>query len=158
MPRFMSRILAIGLTLLVSTAACTVGTSPSYAPISRTPAPLPSGATTLTLEVAPPAPFGPGPNWACPEATTETLRVMLNGDAVAFETDAGLPIDLVWPRGFSARLLAGRAEIVAPDGTVVAREGAQLISGELSGSSSGTQAEPGFDVCGVNGVYYPPAS
>ena len=75
-----------------------------------------------------------------------------------FETETGERYDLVWPRGFSARLLGGRAEIVAPDGTVLAREGDQLVSGELSGSSSGTQAEPGFDICAVNDVYYRPAS
>jgi len=72
------------------------------------------------------------------------------GDAVVFETVAGERFDLVWPRGFSARLLDGQAEIVAPDGSVVAREGDELPSGTLGG--------PASDICEVNGVYYPPAS
>lgn len=155
----MRRKLAFCLALLIGMAACTVVTSPSYAPLTRTAVPLPSGATSLTLDVAPPSPSGPGPNWACAEATTETLRVLRDGDAVAFETDDGERIHLVWPRGFSARLLAGRAEIVAPDGTVVGREGEPLASGALSGAATAaSQPESRFDICGVNGVYYPPAS
>jgi hypothetical protein len=117
-----------------------------------------SGATTLTLEVAPPAPSGPGPNWACAGSTPVTVRVMREGDTVIFETGAGKQMDLIWPRGFSARLLDGRLEVVAPDGSVVAREGDELPSGTLGGSPSGTEAEPGFDICQVNTVYYPPAS
>lgn len=34
--------------------------------------------------------------------------------------------DFVWPRGFSARLFNGQAELVAPDGTVIARAGDHL--------------------------------
>jgi hypothetical protein len=77
---------------------------------------------------------------------------------VAFETALGDRIDLLWPRGFSARLLDNRAEIVAPDGSVVAREGDEVADGTLSGSASATQPGQGFDICGVNGVYYLPAS
>ena len=154
----MSRILGICIAMLVGTSACTVGPPASYAPITRTPAPLPSGATALTLEVAPLAASGPPPNWACAGATTETLRVVLDGGALAFETDTGERIDLVWPRGFSARLLDGRAEIVAPDGSVIAREGDEIADGTLSGSAAGTQPGSGFDICGVNDVYYTPAS
>jgi hypothetical protein len=87
-----------------------------------------------------------------------TVHVLHDGDAVAFETVTGKRMDLVWPRGFSARLLDGRAEVVAPDGSVVAREGDELPSGTLGGSPSGTLAEPGFDICQVNSAYYPPAS
>lgn len=130
---------------------------PSYAPIARSPAPVPSGATALTLEIAPPAPFGPGPNWACAGSTPVTVRVLRDGDAVVYETEAGKRLDLVWPRGFSAMLLAGRAEIVAPNGSMIAPEGDELPSGTLGGSPSVTHAEPGFDICQVKRVYYPPA-
>lgn len=146
----MSRKLAFCLALSVGAAACTVGTIPTYAPITRTPAPLPSGATALTLETAAPATSDPGPGWACAESTPVSVRVVREGDAVVIKTVTGERIDLVWPRGFSARLLDGRAEIVAPDGSVVAREGDEIPSGTLSG--------PASDICGVNGVYYPPAS
>lgn len=145
----MSRILTI-CTLLVGAAACTPVALPSYAPTTRTPAPLPSAATALILETAPPAASGPGPAWACAESTPVSVRVVRNGETVVFETVTGGRIDLVWPRGFSARLLDSRAEIVAPDGSVVAREGDEIPSGTLSG--------PAGDICGVNGTYYPPAS
>jgi hypothetical protein len=62
--------------------------------------------------------------------------------------ELGLPIDLVWPRGFSARLVGGRAELVAPDGTVVIREG-DVVSDIISGVPN---------ICAVNGVLYPPAA
>jgi hypothetical protein len=32
-------------------------------------------------------------------------------------------VSVVWPYGFSARLVDGRAELLNSDGTVVAREG-----------------------------------
>lgn len=146
----MSRILAICIALLGGAAACVPATLPSYAPITRTPAPLPSQANALILETAPPAASGPGPGRACAESTPVSVRVVREGDALVVETVTGERMALVWPRGFSARLLDGRAEIVAPDGSVVAREGDELASGTLSGPSSG--------ICGVNGVYYPPAS
>ena len=154
----MSRIPSIGLALLAGTAACTMATIPRYAAISRTPAPLPSGATALVLEIARPAASGPGPNWACAGSTPVAVRIVREGDAVVFETDTGQRMKLVWPRGFSARLVAGRAEIVAPDGSVIAREGDELPSGTLGGLPSGTQAEPAFDICQVNSAYYPPAA
>jgi len=76
------RILAICLALLIGTTACTVMTSPSYAPISRTPAPLPSGGTALSLETAPAATYVPG-NWACAESTPASVRVVREGEADA---------------------------------------------------------------------------
>jgi len=74
--------------------------------------------------------------------------MLRDGDAVAFEFLGGQSVHVVWPRGFSARLLDGRAELVAPDGSVVARDGDVLD--RLVG---GTDA-----ICEVNGVGYPPAS
>lgn len=146
----MSRMLAIWVALVVGSTACTAVTLPSYTPVARTPAPLPSGATALVLKTAPPAASGPGPGWACAESTPVSVGVLRDGDSVVFGTTTGERIDIVWPRGFSAWLLDGRAEIVAPDGSVVAREGDELPSGTLSG--------PASEICGVKGVYYPPAS
>ena len=56
---------------------------------------------------------------------------------------------MVWPRGFSAWLRDGETEIVAPDGSAIAREG-DVISERLVGVESG--------ICQVDGVLYPPAS
>jgi hypothetical protein len=67
---------------------------------------------------------------------------------VVFDYLSGGRVDLVWPRGFSAWLLDGRAEIVAPDGSVVLSEG-DVFSDIIGGVPN---------ICEVNGVYYPPAS
>ena len=116
----------------------------------RTPAPVPSGATALTLATAPAAePLPTGVEWACPDALIGDVRVLRNEGAVVFEWTSGGRVDLVWPRGFSAWLRDARAEIIAPDGSIVAREG-QVISERLTGTEVG--------ICAVDGVLYPPAS
>ena len=58
--------------------------------------------------------------------------------------------DLVWPRGFSARLLDGRAELNRRDGSVIAREGDVLD--DMGGGGMGGA----FHVCTVAGKNYGP--
>jgi hypothetical protein len=76
------------------------------------------------------------------------VEVVRDGDAVVFERD-GERVDLVWPRGFSARALNGGAQIVAPDGRVIALEG-EVLENYLGGDASA--------ICSVGDVIYPPAS
>jgi hypothetical protein len=47
-------------------------------------------------------------------------------------------VSVVWPYGFSARLVGGQAELLASDGTVVAREGDVLtgVDGLISGNGT----------------------
>jgi hypothetical protein len=66
-----------------------------------------------------------------------------------FESLEGERLDLVWPRGFSARSVDDRAEIVDPSGSVIGRE-ADVLADMLGGDVS--------DVCWVDGTFYPPAS
>jgi hypothetical protein len=135
--------------MLIATnlAACMATPTPQPAP-ARTPAPLPSGATALTLATAAPEAVIPV-GWTCPGNTVVHAHVVREGVAVIFVSqDTGQTIDLVWPRGFSAWLQNGEAEVVAPDGTVVLHEG-QVFTGIISGVP---------DICEVNGVGYPPAS
>ncbi len=47
--------------------------------------------------------------------------------------DIGERVSVVWPSGYSGRLLNGRAELVAPDGSVLARE--RDVISNLAGSS-----------------------
>jgi hypothetical protein len=116
----------------------------------RTPAPVPSGATPITLVAAPPAePLPAGVEWACPSALLGDVRVLRDGDEIVFERAFGGMVDLVWPRGFSGWVRDGKAEIVAPDGSIVAREG-DIISERLTGTEAG--------ICAVDDVLFPPAS
>jgi hypothetical protein len=66
--------------------------------------------------------------------------------------DAKITADLVWPRGFSARLLDGRAELVGRDGSVIAREG-DVLDGMSGGLGATGDA---FHVCFVAGKGYDP--
>lgn len=87
------------------------------------PAPLPPGATPLALRTQPWRLWPPS-GFACPGALVAPIRVEREGDAVVFvRVDSGERVSVVWPDGYSARLLNGRADLVAPDGSVFAREG-----------------------------------
>ena len=105
MKRVLSLVLATGLA-----AAC----SPSYS--GETAYALPSGAMVISL-----------PTQADPRATGCVLLrlgpVRVDWDASQRSVSFGGE-KVLWPRGYSARLLPnGRLEIVAPDGTIVARDG-----------------------------------
>jgi hypothetical protein len=94
----------------------------------------------------------PLPSDALPFCLTASLggphRLTVSGtDLVLVDINTGEPTMIVWPYGFVARLVDGKAELVAPDGSVVAREGDLLNVG-------GGFALPGFHVCEINGTTY----
>lgn len=131
----------IAMTLLV---ACTSESTLA----TRSPAAVPEGASSLDLRTAPPA-TRDVENWACPDAVLGPVRVLLDGNTVAFEwVFDGSAAELTWPRGFSAWLRSGRAEVVAPDGTIIARD-QETIADELGGDAA--------SICRVKGILYPPA-
>ena len=115
-------------------------------PATGSSTPLPSGATPLAL------PAETGARYLCMQALLGPVRVVRSGDTVAFvSVDTGSdPGRLVWPQGYTARSLGGRAEIVAPDGSVVAREGDVLSLG-------GGNLDDGFHVCSIGSVTSPSA-
>ena len=127
-------------------ALLAVGCTAAVPPVAPTAYPLPSGALALQLPTQAPHPSGigcplvgpPGPvlmNW---DRQTETL-------GFAF-TRWGTTGDTVrWPAGFSARLYLNRAELIAPDGKVVARDG-DSVPGVLG-------ADP-LSICAVDGTLY----
>jgi hypothetical protein len=97
-----------------------------------TPAPLPGGATAVPLDVAPiPAVVQPNTEYAaCPAALLSPVTIHHVPDDAARPihyriVDGGQEIHLRWQFGFSARL-APELEIVAPDGSVVARAGQRV--------------------------------
>lgn len=114
-----------------------------------TPAPLPDGATAVPLDVEPmPAVVQPGAEYAaCPTALLGPMTIHhVPEDAatpIHYRTvGGGEEIHVRWQFGFSARL-APDLEIVAPDGTVIAREGAPVEG--LGGGTTGDDAT--FSVC-----------
>ncbi len=147
-----SLILA-GLLALVLTGCGLFQAEPTPFP-PRTPAPLPLGALGLALETDAPATPVPHAEWACPAALLAPVRVLRSGDTVTFRMASNeADVTLIWPRGFSARLVAGRVEIVAPDGAVIARE-EDLLANMLGGAGDAQ----GFHICSVSNRIYPPAS
>ncbi len=110
------------LAALVAVGAC--------AP--TTPAPLPSGATQLILATQP-APAIAVDVGGCSSAGVEPVHVAVDNGAMLFDAvQGGERRQLVWPAGFSARLLGGVGELVTPLGNVYARQGDVLSS--LQGS------------------------
>jgi hypothetical protein len=101
---------------------------------------LPAGATRLHI-VTQAAHLIPAS--ACPTALLGPARVAtLGDDLVLLAPDTNEPIDVVWPSGWTAWRLDGRAELVTRDGAVVGREG------ELSeGFGGGTGIDDAFHVC-----------
>ncbi len=83
--------------------------------------PLPQGATPLALATEPAHLM---PAMGCPLALLAPARVAVAGDELVLVPESGgEPIKVVWPTGWVAWRLAGRAELVSHDGTVIGREG-----------------------------------
>jgi hypothetical protein len=51
-----------------------------------------------------------------------------DGDVVFIRIDTGEPYGLAWPWGYSAWLVDGRAELMKPEGTILAVEGDRLTN------------------------------
>jgi hypothetical protein len=114
-----------------------------------------SDPTTLELPTEPPPTAMPsGAVRECLQALLAVHVVRVGNSVRAVSPGTGAEVTVAWPRGFSARLVDGVAEIVASDGTVIAREG-DLI--DLGGGVDSAAVSPAFDICAVNGIIYPPA-
>jgi hypothetical protein len=98
------------------------------------PALLPANAEPLLLRTQPwrlwpPAGFG------CGMAALTPIRVERDGGSMVFADEtSGNRLQVVWPNGYSARLMNGRAELIPPDGSVLAREG-DVISNVSAGAA-----------------------
>ena len=105
---------------------------------------LPAGATRLHIATEAPHLV---PALGCNTALVMPARVATaDDDLVLASVDTGQPVRVVWPSGWAAWRLGGRAELVARDGSVVAREGDVLD--DLIG---GNGVDGLFHVCVIGG-------
>jgi hypothetical protein len=66
----------------------------------------------------------PPNGFSCGMAALTPIRVERDGGSMVFADEtSGNRGQVVWPNGYSARLLNGRAELVPPNGSVLARDG-----------------------------------
>lgn len=87
------------------------------------------------------------PTMGCPTALLAAARIAVAGDSlVLVPATGGDPIQVVWPTGWAAWRLDGRAELVSRDGGLVGREG-----DVVSGFGGGIGADDAFHVCVAGG-------
>lgn len=105
---------------------------------------LPPGATPLALATEPAHLV---PSLGCPTALLAPARLAAAGDELMLVSESvGEPVKVVWPSGWVAWRLDGRAELVARDGRVIGREG-----DVVDGFGGGVGADDAFHVCEIGG-------
>ncbi len=131
-------IATVGIVILLAAAALRLS------PLWPGPA-LPEGATRLHIVTAAPHLV---PTFACPLALLGPVRVASSDDDLTvLSVASGEPVQVVWPSGWAAWRVNGRAELVARDGSVIAREG-DVIADRFGG---GTGVDDAFHVCIIGG-------
>lgn len=104
---------------------------------------LPNGATRLHVATQPPHLV---PNLGCPTALLGPVRVATqDDDLIVLSVATGETVKVVWPSGWAAWRLGGRAELVDRNGTVVGRDG-DVLHDRFGG---GEGADGAFHVCSI---------
>lgn len=127
-------LVTLAAALLVIVAAVAV----ALAPLWSGP-PLPAGATRLHIVT------DGAPRFGCMAALLAPVRIaMSDGELVLVGVESGEPVPVLWPSGFAAWRIDGRAMLVGPYGNVIGREGDVLDNLGGGGGPDGL-----FHVCGV---------
>lgn len=131
------RFTAIAFVLVV--AGCS-----SVAP-AASPTDVPLGVDTAPQLTAP-----PGGVVACTLASIGNLVIHRDGDHLVFLSQSSdRTVDVVWPYGFTARVVNGAAELLDPFGAVVGTEGVPM--GPVGGGRGGVGA---FYACSIGHHIY----
>ena len=105
---------------------------------------LPQGATPLALATEPAHVL---PTMTCHTALLSPARVAVAGNELVLVPESGgEPDKIVWPAGWKAWRVAGRAELVSRDGIVIGREG-----DIIEGFGGGVGTDDAFHVCAIGG-------
>jgi hypothetical protein len=99
----------------------------------------------LTIDTAPAFSPQSGAVEVCHQAILEPLVVGRSGDRLTFTgATSGHASTVIWPHGFTARVIDGKGALLDPSGTVIGREGDTLT--DLGGG--------GGAVCSIAGHIY----
>jgi hypothetical protein len=99
----------------------------------------------LTIDTAPAFSPQSGAVEVCNQAILEPLVVGRSGDWLTFTgATSGHASAVIWPHGFTARVIDGKGALLDPSGTVIGREGDALT--DLGGG--------GGAVCSIAGHIY----
>jgi hypothetical protein len=130
-----------GLAIMVISVVLFAVAALRISPLWSGPA-LPDGATRLAISTAEPHLM---PTFGCATAMLGPVRVTTTDGAMIFVgAESGEPVQIVWPSGWAAWRLDGRAELVDRDGTVIAREG-DVIHDRFGGGGG----DGAFHVCAI---------
>jgi hypothetical protein len=100
----------------------------------------PNAAASLEISTRPVSSPRADEAEVCNQALLGPVIIGRKGDVLIFSSvDTSREVELVWPHGFSARVIAGKGELVDSLGVVVGREGDTLSN--LGGA--------GGDVCSI---------
>jgi hypothetical protein len=99
---------------------------------------LPLGASRLEI-----ATERPNVSLGCAAALLNPVRIATSGDAlILVSVESGDTVPVVWPAGFAAWLVNGRAVVSDPWGSIIGHDG-----DVLDGLGGGGGGDDGFHIC-----------
>ena len=128
------------VVLMAAVAGCS-NVAPTSAPT----------AMLLTIETAPTLTAPPGGVAACALARLLPIVIKRDGDRLMFvNAQSSQTVAVIWPHGFSARVVNGKGELLDPSGAIIGTEGDTLS--ELGGGF-GAEGQA-FGVCSIGNRTY----